>query len=564
MAYAAEITGSDNSEDNPIREDPHEQADEIGLKFDKLDGLDLLAPQIGSVDDMSFQQLQSLRHALTQSTARAMASLNRYINSRTPVGKLPDELLSKILILYAHSDVDHPLAAGTWIMFPGRGLLEVSARWRNVALNTRQLWTHLILNWSTEYLRYSLKNSLQCNLHIRFDTQRHSCAGVKERFTSVIANSCRIQSLNIVFDSLSLPFIRALCETHTPAPNITFRYLWSGRTPREHQRDVFLSFRFPNLRHVSLDGVRIQQNDRSFFSHVVSLEVKGGSWAPREILEVLRETLQLERLVLVSFHSTGYDESTSPDSNSIIPLPHLKRLEIISPSLGNLFPILKLVETPILHTRILELSEGHADLIGASQALILPYVDGYDTLYVDGNLLNASTVFTSTRGKRHEVRFCGRRLSDQPFNRLLHELKRYHGSRMTSLHLRSPTFPPTAQIVSILGSWNKLSFLKLGSTGPQTSKVFEALESADTILCPNLRTLDLADEDYWIFVDPQRVAQLLERRRAKSAPIHALRVGAEIDTADVDGLVERIETVQLPLSSHMTDRIIAPGSLSDF
>jgi hypothetical protein len=140
--------------------------------------------------------LLSLRLSFMESeTRRVGLAKNRAKNSLLPVGRLPDEVLSEILLLSVV-----PIEYDLW----ASPILSTCHRWRQCAIRNPKIWSVISIDYCTELdeLELWLSRSASCPLHIQFfyeqdvppeEIMRHFTAAYE-----VTSNRhCRVRSLHI-------------------------------------------------------------------------------------------------------------------------------------------------------------------------------------------------------------------------------------------------------------------------------------------------------------------------------------------------------------------------------
>ncbi|KZT34912.1 hypothetical protein SISSUDRAFT_1064909 [Sistotremastrum suecicum HHB10207 ss-3] len=93
----------------------------------------------------------------TERMARTMALLKKERNLRTRLGRLPDEILSKIFEYHTENSALEPGYIDD--QFGWRDIVSVCSRWRSVAMTTPKIWARINLAWATPLVEHCMRSS---------------------------------------------------------------------------------------------------------------------------------------------------------------------------------------------------------------------------------------------------------------------------------------------------------------------------------------------------------------------------------------------------------------------
>ncbi|KZS94927.1 hypothetical protein SISNIDRAFT_484443 [Sistotremastrum niveocremeum HHB9708] len=110
------------------------------------------------------QEKRYLDH-INKELARCMARVNRETNFHVGIGRLPDEVLGRIMVYYLWlpkiSKLRHTRSPQSW-----RTLCLVCTRWRTVAFNTPSLWNQISFKWTPRMIDLFFDRSGVCPLSL--------------------------------------------------------------------------------------------------------------------------------------------------------------------------------------------------------------------------------------------------------------------------------------------------------------------------------------------------------------------------------------------------------------
>ncbi|KAJ7784475.1 hypothetical protein B0H16DRAFT_1402397 [Mycena metata] len=276
---------------------------------------DMALARLEPTDSVRRQKLSELKDEVAQSRRRQIYHF----------GKLPVEIITAIFEM---------VAAPNWSrVFT---LWAVSKHWHNIALNTPNLWSTLVLTnrhplrhaqkWIERskgrirelYLRSSL-SSMSLDLHGMQWSHLRICKVDNHDITHYVGGKSKLRRLS------NLEEFQA-----KNAPNC----------------DIFLSVPDPKLRRLALDGVRFTWQALSDYRTLTSLEVRhAASPAFPQLISVLESNPMLEQLILDCDEATA---SRPPSDPPTLTLPNLHTL-LLATTLFT-YPFFELITMPRLET----------------------------------------------------------------------------------------------------------------------------------------------------------------------------------------------------------------------
>ncbi|KZT38070.1 hypothetical protein SISSUDRAFT_784984 [Sistotremastrum suecicum HHB10207 ss-3] len=151
--------------------------------------------------------LRDVQQRVNKSITDASASISRSLNSGTPLGRLPVELLCKIALHYTEGaregvvDIHEEWNERETASLPLKKIIIIShifSRWRQVCLDSACLWSHVDLAWNSAAVHAFATRSKSSLLCIRFNS-------ISPHIQFLTAEMFRIESLSIVIDSFGFP-----------------------------------------------------------------------------------------------------------------------------------------------------------------------------------------------------------------------------------------------------------------------------------------------------------------------------------------------------------------------
>ncbi|KAF9457430.1 hypothetical protein BDZ94DRAFT_232219 [Collybia nuda] len=292
-------------------------------------------------------------------------------NASAPIFKLPPEVLNLIFELIVNPD--------HLTQDPGRphpyqqlNISHTCSRWRQLALGSTNLWTHITLNASQCWVETLLDRSQQAPLIVEVDLQ---CPHIRD-FSPVWAQIPRIRRLSVMATSrfnFYDPAPQHLC-VEAILPNIpvvaelleSFTLLASGYVVSAYLPESIFAAGTPRLRQLELQNCDFDINS-PFLTGITSfmLTSKLEISSSQQIVDALGSMPNLEILYLEesipSFHDTVH-----PPSQECIPidkrkpLQQLTQLSVINARVADCLHILNYFTFPTLSTTKLVL-EGTRD-----------------------------------------------------------------------------------------------------------------------------------------------------------------------------------------------------------
>ncbi|KAJ7927976.1 hypothetical protein B0H13DRAFT_1597903, partial [Mycena leptocephala] len=255
-------------------------------------------------------------------------------------GKLPVELITTIFEMVVDPDWSRVLT-----------IWAVSKHWHNIALNTPNLWSTLILT-NRHPARHAQRWIERSKGRIREISFRSSLSRTPVNLDGLLWNHLRICKL----------------ENHDIAEYIGGKSKFHRLSKLEELRvndavldcDLLLSIRHPKLRRLTLDGPRFSWDVLiSNHRNLTSLEVRHPHTPPslEEIMAILQSSPMLEQLAM-DLDTCGPSSASSPPP---LTLPHLHSLHLANTPWASLF--FALVAMPCLET--LRLSQLRSITLGS-------------------------------------------------------------------------------------------------------------------------------------------------------------------------------------------------------
>ncbi|KAI1793460.1 hypothetical protein LXA43DRAFT_1000840 [Ganoderma leucocontextum] len=317
---------------------------------------------------------------------RAILDMKTRLNTLTAIGRLPEELLAEILITFVQEHYhpthrDYPVYSNhpppQWIK-----LTHVCRHWRNIALDTVRLWSHIYLT-RADALAEFLTRSKAAPLHIDLRYNHSNTSRNISSLDLIPPVSLRIRSLSVDAEILR---VQAFCKQLTrplehleklalssplphfgfygPPPAVPF-FQTEGLTPR--------------LSHLELVRLPFRWTDPIFRSSLTTLKVTSPQRNPRhrdrpdvgtttELLDILeRIAPRLEVLHLNGALPTPNSQDLGPPPPPrSLSFPSLRSLRLCGPTYdcANLFSqFSSMDQIASLHLRGSSGSRGMKDLI---------------------------------------------------------------------------------------------------------------------------------------------------------------------------------------------------------
>lgn len=248
---------------------------------------------------------------------REIAKIKRQLNKISPIYRLPPEILGDIFICAARSAFDSTRPYG-WIK-----LTHVCDAWREVALHTPRLWSHIHLRRNLAFMREVLARSKEAPLRVNVDLSRYETPEVVELAFAHLHHTAVLQ--------LRQGFGKAIANISFPlfAP-VLGRLELSTDDPESPVANMVQNCRMPELFHLDIRSPAflfpwshpIFQNSLTHLTF--SNTGRETSTALHEVLKVLSD---MPNLKFVDFDRVLVPPSQS--SHSACTTIHLPQLEVL-------------------------------------------------------------------------------------------------------------------------------------------------------------------------------------------------------------------------------------------
>ncbi|KAJ7016660.1 hypothetical protein C8F04DRAFT_503823 [Mycena alexandri] len=295
------------------------RASRLFLRVRKLDEATTMAnmalARLEPTDSVRRQKLSELKEEVSQSRRRQIYHF----------GKLPVEIITAIFEMVAAPNWSRVLT-----------LWAVSKHWHNIALNTPNLWSTLILNnrhpvhHAQKWIERSKGRIREISLRSSLSSMPVDLRGLQWSHLRI----CKIENHDIT------DYIGGKSKLHRLSD---LEELQAKNAPNFN---LFLSVPDPKLRRLTLDGVRFSWQALFDYRTLTSLEVRhAASPTFPQLISVLESNLMLEQLIL------DCDEATStllPSDPPTLTLPNLHTLLLATTVFTH--PLFELITMPRLET----------------------------------------------------------------------------------------------------------------------------------------------------------------------------------------------------------------------
>ncbi|KZT38091.1 hypothetical protein SISSUDRAFT_1062297 [Sistotremastrum suecicum HHB10207 ss-3] len=302
----------------------------------------------------AWTSLDALNRQVSQNFAESSATHRRLFNSRSILARLPPELLAKIALIWIE-DVKHGnkweypmfssetplLKAALFALRKTLVLSRVCSLWRQVCLDSPQLWSEIDLVWPSTAVRELIKRSktsaLTFTLHVTRSNTEHMvgyCTRKAGFWTEILSeNMFRIRHLSLAlgppgFDLTS--FWNGLRELAAPRLEV-FEFRAVRNDHRESLKNLF-GAQTPLLQHIVLYGMSYRDLTSQSFASVVMLSLTIERDATVEIPSILSSTPMVEDLRI---EGTCRDADTSL---TLVSSPVLELTQCQNLSVTEFFP----------------------------------------------------------------------------------------------------------------------------------------------------------------------------------------------------------------------------------
>ncbi|TFK64879.1 hypothetical protein BDN72DRAFT_846207 [Pluteus cervinus] len=297
----------------------------------------ILQQQFGS-SQVAFTQIDKEIAVLRE----GIRALHAFRNTFTPVYRLPPEILARIFSFFQHAQ-RHGTENSSRISLHWVVVMRVSQHWRDVAIGSPNLWSHISSSYpkriTQEWLRRSKGASLSINL-------RHISSLPSEFFSTSLS---RIREMTLEFSSST--WRKLLPKLTSTAPLLEYLSILISDSTTEDPpitNSVFVGAT-PRLRHLELVGCSVDISS-SLFKDLTTLYLNSPplKLSITDLLTALHNLSSLTSLSLIHvLQSGGIRASGDIDA---INLPFLKSLTISGHSFVQDLDILSHLSFPINST----------------------------------------------------------------------------------------------------------------------------------------------------------------------------------------------------------------------
>ncbi|TFK67959.1 hypothetical protein BDN72DRAFT_842455 [Pluteus cervinus] len=298
--------------------------------------------------------LASIHHILTQrfdtrniafktidteisSLEESIHALLAFRNTFTPAYSLPPEILTRIFHLAQQDQQDYIRSGGPpfkWLV-----MTQVSKRWRNIALDSPNLWSSISALYSKRIIKEWLKRSKEAPLDVTVSDQ------LLQSGDSISTSFPRIRTL--LLNVTSQNWNSFWCNLSSPAPLLESLNIYISTYSQPHPTisDSTFAGTTPRLQRLKLHGCSIDV-DSSIVNDLTSLELHYPSRkiTATDLLTVIRKSPRLVLLALSNVLQS--DDAVASTDFGVITLPSLKSLSIAGESLTHDLDILSHLSFP--------------------------------------------------------------------------------------------------------------------------------------------------------------------------------------------------------------------------
>ncbi|KAG8948732.1 hypothetical protein FRC04_009343 [Tulasnella sp. 424] len=279
--------------------------------------------------------------SLSQFFNGLIADIRYRRNRPVPIHQIPAEVFTTIVICLTS---DYSPKEGERDML---NLMGVSRRWRDIILNSPELWTNIRSDHPPEHAKLIIERSKAHPLSLDWNTSRfHDLDSNNEEFQGtlelVTRNSSRLRSIKVTVGRGSQQTLRRLLDCPKPRLESLYVDLWPEGFDDAHAptRRFMLAEGTP-LKELALDLAGLLDWDSPRLSGLRVFELRKPASIPsiNQILLILSTSPLLAQLKLCDFNSPADIPSARTEETSreqFIELPHLKAITIrnLPPSYG--------------------------------------------------------------------------------------------------------------------------------------------------------------------------------------------------------------------------------------
>ncbi|KZS89098.1 hypothetical protein SISNIDRAFT_459069 [Sistotremastrum niveocremeum HHB9708] len=288
-----------------------------------------------------------LRSAV-QKLSNTMAAFNRELNLRSPQGRLPDEMFSRIFEYHVEGLIeDHEYIND---QFEWRNILSVCSRWRSIAMNTPSIWSNINLAWGIPLVEQHMCLAVNAPLHFTLRDGAELSTEQVDAFAEMIPlNRHRVAGINIEWDVETCPlrdFYSIILSTLSGSYPMLKTLVLSSEAV--HTAFPLQDSEFRNLQVLHLQNFRLPPTIWLQCPRLKSftLEAEFALEHPQPILDLLTQHPLLEELDLCGLAFTQWRGPALTVNMDPIRMPYLRRLRLFKISHPALRWLLDMLDLP--------------------------------------------------------------------------------------------------------------------------------------------------------------------------------------------------------------------------
>ncbi|KZS91738.1 hypothetical protein SISNIDRAFT_487058 [Sistotremastrum niveocremeum HHB9708] len=471
-------------------------------------------------------ELEILQGDLAVAQRNIARVLKEQHNLCTPLGRLPDELITAIL--QYGIEAQHPnLITGNPHIFPAYSLC---TRWRQIAIHTPSLWSRVVLPCSPNLFR--LVRDRSDNLLLKtYVANIESASAINMGFLGEALRQIipRIVHLDITWHvepSEDSPLLEVLLST-----DLAWKEFSALKVLRLSDAAVFdgpalgLNMNAPLLRAMYFCGPahRIPRA----FNHLTQVEFNWCLLPIHEILSLLGDFPLLEKCAIIN-HEADPDDRIHVD-HPVILLDKLQVLSVDVLTTSAMHILLRHLEVP--PSAVLSLGTCEDTLADHSLHDLLGLCLSESVqLTIDGD---SRKIKYSARSKLRgavSVNYAPSRMSFTEIREL--PLLASRAKQLSVLDIQFRNLPSLADLIQALTIWCSITCIRVCTQELDFERLLTALEETSDIVCPLLRTIDCVGTRF----SSVRMKRFLEFRQQKGVRLEELRASKGYSTSGLDGL----------------------------